>query len=58
MVQQMGIKHKGPVTMYEDNKSAKILVDRGFSNANRFLARRYIRIHEEITQGNIKVIHM
>ena len=32
-------------------------MDRGFSNANRHLARRYITIHEAIQAGRIQVLH-
>jgi len=58
MVIEMGMKQEGPTTIYEDNKSAIILIDRGFSKTNRYLARRYIYVHEKQEDQTIKLIHL
>ena len=58
MIETMGMKQDGPTTIYEDNKSAMILINRGFSKCNRYLAKRYIYIHETQKNKLIKLIHL
>ena len=54
MVEEMGMIQEGPTIIYEDNKSAMTLIGRGFSISNRYLARRYLYIHEQQENNKIR----
>ena len=53
MARSMGVRNDGKIEVYEDNKSAIILVMRGFSKINRHLANRYHFVHQKIQEGTV-----
>ena len=53
MAREMGVENNGRIEIYEDNKSAMILVQRGFSKVNRHLSNRYYYVHQKIMEGQV-----
>ena len=58
MAKRMGVDNNEKIKVYEDNQSAMILIERGFSRINRHLASRYKYIHEKIVEGEVELKYL
>ena len=52
--------HQGPTTVFQDNKSAIIISEKGFNNGNesRHMRNRYHYIRQCIEEGSIKIEYL